>query len=72
MRELKPLIEQINKDFKELSDKGDLSLVVDCKRTNEEASAALKDFQEAQERISEDMKQTIQRQAHLTQGREIS
>ncbi len=33
---------------------------------------ALRDFKEAQERISEDIKSTIQRQAQLIQGEEIS
>lgn len=72
MKELKPLIEQINSDFKAESEEGDRSGIVECNRITQETSEALRDFKEAQERISEDMKSTIQRQAYLIQGEEIS
>jgi t-SNARE complex subunit (syntaxin) len=45
---------------------------VECTRITQEASLALTDFRDAQEKISEDIKSTIQRQAFLIQGEQVS
>lgn len=52
MKDLKPLIEQINEEFKADSEKGDRSGIVDCNRITQETNDAVRNFKEAQERIS--------------------
>jgi hypothetical protein len=72
MKELKPIVECINNEFKEESEQGDRSKMVECNRITQESGEALTSFRDAQEKIAEEIKSTIKRRANLIQGEEIS
>jgi hypothetical protein len=68
MREMKPLVEAINTQYKKESETGDNSGLVDCQRVTNEASEAVSAFREAEEKLAEEMRAGIQRQAGIVNG----
>ena len=49
MKELKPIIEQINQEFEKESKEGDKSKLVECNRITIEANQAIKGLNEIEE-----------------------
>ena len=72
MNELKPLLKQIDEEYKAESSVGDNSHMVEWKTVKNSAADAFTAFREAQEKISEEIRETIHRQANLVQGKDIS
>ena len=72
MKELKRLIEQVNEEFKKESELGDQSKMVECNRITLEANEAIKNLKEIEEQITDQIKSTLQRQATMIQGENIS
>lgn len=72
MGKLKPLLDQIDEEFKKQAEAGERGRLVECGRITREANQAITSFRDVQELISEQIRSTLQRQACLIQGEEIS
>ena len=72
MKSLKIKIEQIKQEEKVAFENGDTSHSIDNERIIFQTTNALKDYKDAQEQISQEIKNTIHRQANLIKGEEVS
>jgi hypothetical protein len=72
MKELKPVVEDLNSDYEKASQEGDKSNLVEVNRIKHEAAQAIRALEEIEEQISDEMKLTLQRQVNMIPGRNLS
>ena len=72
MKELKPLIKEVNEDYEKDSQEGDKSNLVQCKSVTVEANDAIKALKEIEEKFSDALKSDLQRHYVLLKGEQLS
>ena len=72
MRDLKPIVEHVNEEFEKESLEGDKTKLVECNRITLEANKSIKALNDIEEKISSEMKSTLQRRAMEIKGQNIS